>query len=45
MGVNPINGNFLDWSVATILAAKTALADATVSDLEQYAADYAGLDI
>jgi hypothetical protein len=45
MGVNPINGNFLDWSVATILAAKTALSDATISDLEQYAADYAGLDL
>jgi len=45
MGVNPINGNFLDWSAAVILAAKTALSDATISDLEQYAADYAGLDL
>lgn len=45
MGVHPLNGNFLDWSAAVILAAKTALSDATVSDLEQYAADYAGLDL
>ena len=45
MGLNPVNGNFLDWSVGTIFSAKTALSNADVSDLEQAAADYAGISI
>lgn len=45
MGLNPVNGNYLDWSVAIIMAAKTPLVDATCSDLEQAAADYAGITI
>lgn len=43
LGLNPLTGAWLDVAMGMVLASKAAVSDATLSDMEQAAADYVGV--